>query len=48
MAVPVLSREVAVASVSVFGPSEIIKPDIERLVPLLTAGSNRITKHLGG
>ena len=48
VAVPVLSRKVAVASVSVFGPSEIIKPDIERLVPLLTAGSNRITKHLGG
>lgn len=48
VAVPVLSRKVAVASVSVFGPTEAISPDIERLVPLLTAASRRITRGLGG
>lgn len=48
VAVPILSRRVAVASLSVFGPSEIIKPDVDRLVPLLTAASHRISKNFGG
>jgi DNA-binding IclR family transcriptional regulator len=48
VAVPVLSRRVAVASVSVFGPSESVEPAIDKLVPLLTAASRRITKNLGG
>ncbi len=47
VAVPVLYRKLAVASVSVFGPSESIDPDVERLVPLLTAASRRVSKSLG-
>jgi DNA-binding IclR family transcriptional regulator len=46
VAVPVLNRRVAVASVSVFGPTAVIEPEIERLVPLLTAASRRISKNL--
>jgi len=44
VAVPILERQVAVAAISVFGPSEAIDPNIERLLPLLQAASNRIAK----
>lgn len=48
VAVPVLVQKVAVASVSVFGPSPSVDPHVERLVPLLTAASRRIAKaHTG-
>ena len=42
VAVPVIVRRQAVASVSVFGPSEVIEPQVERLVPVLVAASRRI------
>jgi DNA-binding IclR family transcriptional regulator len=42
VAVPVMSRRVAIASVSVFGPTEAIQPQVERLVPVLVAASRRI------
>ena len=47
VAVPVLSRRIAIASVSVFGPTGVIEPEIDRLVPLLTAASRQISKRLG-
>jgi len=46
VAVPILMRRVAVAAVSVFGPTEEIAPNIDRLVPLLMAAGNRIGKSL--
>lgn len=46
VAVPLLSRGVAIASVSVFGPTEQVAPAIGQLVPLLTAASQRIAKSL--
>lgn len=46
VAVPILSRRVAVASISVFGPTETIAPEIDRLVPLLKAAASRISKAL--
>lgn len=48
VAVPVLERQVAVASVSVFGPTEAISPHIERLVPVLRAASHRIARTRAG
>ncbi len=42
VAVPVLLRRRAVAAVSVFGPSEVIVPQVDRLVPVLVAASRRI------
>ncbi len=47
VAVPVLNRRIAIASVSVFGPTGVIEPEIDRLVPLLTAASRQISKRLG-
>lgn len=44
VAVPVLSGGVAIASLSVFGPTEQVRPAIRQLVPLLTAASQRIAK----
>ena len=37
------NRGTAVASISLFGPTESIAPQVERLVPLLRAASNRIS-----
>lgn len=42
VAVPVVVRRVAIASVSVFGPSEVVTPKVDRLVPVLTAAAHRI------
>ncbi len=42
VAVPVMARRVAIASVSVFGPSEAVAPQVDRLVPVLVAASRRI------
>jgi DNA-binding IclR family transcriptional regulator len=47
VAVPVLSHKVAIASVSVFGPTEQVRPAVGHLVPLLTAASRRISKSVG-
>lgn len=45
VAVPVLDhRHIAIASISVFGPSELVTPHIDRLVPLLQAASTRISR----
>ena len=44
VAVPLIQRKVAVASVSVFGPSESIVPRVDRIVPVLTAAAGRIAK----
>lgn len=48
VAVPLLSRGVAVASVSVFGPTGQVAPAVGQLVPLLTAASQRIVKAISG
>ncbi len=42
VAVPVIIDRVALASVSVFGPTVSVAPDIERVVPVLTAAARRI------
>jgi DNA-binding IclR family transcriptional regulator len=42
VAVPVLVRRQAIASVSVFGPTQAIEPHVDRLVPVLVAASRRI------
>lgn len=49
VAVPVLDHQnLAIASISVFGPTELVTPHIERLVPLLRAASTRIARaHTG-
>jgi DNA-binding IclR family transcriptional regulator len=47
VAVPVLNHGTAIASLSVFGPTEQVKPALGQLVPLLTAASNRIAKNIG-
>ena len=47
VAVPVLVNKNAVASVSVFGPTDQVAPAVGQLVPLLTAASRRIAKSLG-
>lgn len=44
VAVPILEHKRAIAAISVFGPSELIAPQVERLVPLLTAAANRISR----
>ena len=44
VAVPVIFRRVAIASVSVFGPTEAIAPQVDRLVPVLVAASRRIAR----
>ena len=44
VAVPVISHRVAIASVSVFGPTEVIQPQVDRLVPVLVAASRRIAR----
>lgn len=44
VAVPVISRRVAIAAVSVFGPTEAVEPNVDRLVPVLVAASRRIAK----
>ena len=44
VAVPILERQVAVASISVFGPTEAIAPHVDRLVPVLRAASHRIAR----
>jgi DNA-binding IclR family transcriptional regulator len=44
VALPVLRRGVAVAAVSVFGPTPTVAPRVDRLVPLLTAASRRIAR----
>lgn len=48
VAVPILKHKVAVASLSVFGTNAAIDPEVERLVPLLHAASNRIAKRIPG
>ena len=48
VAVPVFDRShTAIAAISVFGPTDVMRPDIERVVPLLTAAARRISKALG-
>lgn len=47
VAVPVMARRVAIASVSVFGPSDAIEPQVDRLVPVLVAVSRRIARDYG-
>lgn len=45
VAVPILdASKIAIAAISVFGPSEIIEPQIDRLLPVLVAASSRITR----
>jgi DNA-binding IclR family transcriptional regulator len=44
VAVPVISRRVAIASVSVFGATEVVQPQVDRLVPVLVAASRRIAR----
>jgi DNA-binding IclR family transcriptional regulator len=44
VAVPVISHRVAIASISVFGPTEVIQPQVDRLVPVLVAASRRIAR----
>jgi DNA-binding IclR family transcriptional regulator len=47
VAVAVQVRRTAVASLSVFGPTEQVAPAVGQLVPVLTAGARRIAKALG-
>jgi len=42
VAVPVILHRRAIAAVSVFGPTEAIEPQVDRLVPVLTAAARRI------
>jgi DNA-binding IclR family transcriptional regulator len=44
VAVPVLRRGVAVAALSVFGPTPAVEPRVDRLVPLLIAATRRIAR----
>ncbi len=44
IAVPVMRGQVAVASVSIFGPNDAVAPQVDRLVPLLTAAASRIAR----
>ncbi|NLJ55100.1 MAG: IclR family transcriptional regulator, partial [Intrasporangiaceae bacterium] len=48
IAVPILERGVAVAAISVFGPSEIIDPKLDALVPVLRAAATRIARTHSG
>ncbi len=47
VAVPVIVHKLAIASVSLFGPTEVLAPKVERLVPVLIAASRRIAKSQG-
>ena len=47
VAVAVMNNGTAIASLSVFGPTEQVKPAVGQLVPLLTAASNRIARNIG-
>ncbi len=47
VAVPVIVHKVAIASVSVFGPTSQVAPAVGQLVPLRTAASRRIAKAVG-
>ena len=47
VAVPVLRHREAVAAISVFGRPDEIEPQVQRLVPLLTAASRRIARAHG-
>lgn len=47
VAVPVMSHRQSVASVSVFGPTDVIEPRIDRIVPVLVAASRRIARAHG-
>lgn len=44
VAVPVLRRGVSVAAVSVFGPTPVVAPRVDRLVPLLIAATRRVAR----
>jgi DNA-binding IclR family transcriptional regulator len=44
VAVPVMSHRQSVASISVFGPTDVIEPRIDRIVPVLVAASRRIAR----
>jgi DNA-binding IclR family transcriptional regulator len=46
VAVPILFRRVAVASLSVFGPTDEIAPQVDKLVPLLITAGSRISRGL--
>lgn len=48
VAVPVVLRRVAIASVSVFGPTDAIEPKVDRLVPVLVAAARRIARAYPG
>jgi DNA-binding IclR family transcriptional regulator len=47
VAVPVMSHRESVASISVFGPTEVIEPRVDRIVPVLVAASRRIARAHG-
>jgi DNA-binding IclR family transcriptional regulator len=44
VAVAILERKRAIASLSVFGPNDLITPKVDHLVPLLIAAANRISR----
>jgi len=44
VAVPVIVHREAIASISVFGPTEAIEPKVDRFVPVLVAASRRIAR----
>lgn len=44
VAVPVVVNRSAVAAVSIFGSTEVIAPQVDRLVPVLVAASRRIAR----
>ncbi len=46
VAVPIIVRRVAVASISVFGPTGEVGPQVDKLVPLLIAAASRISRAL--
>lgn len=49
VAVPIRSQGSAIGSISVFGPTPLVKPDIRGVVPLLTAAAARIGRlHAAG
>ncbi|WP_377639334.1 IclR family transcriptional regulator [Oryzobacter terrae] len=48
VAVPVIVNRTAIAAVSIFGPTEVIAPQVERLVPVLVAASRRIARAHSG
>lgn len=48
VAVAILDRRRAIASLSVFGPDDVIVPKVEQLAALLTAAANRISRTYSG